>query len=162
MISEIHDLLASPVAALLREGTRKGARFWADADDTLVIEPETAILGSLRRKILDRESEAVEVHHLITRIKDRLAVVLGAMQAADECGARYAVLPNGELAVYTVRAPLPSELWHALHGWRQEIADGLRFLGAPGPVRAEWHRTCPTSSSSTRANWPRSCGPRKA
>jgi hypothetical protein len=60
--------------------------------------------------------------------------MLEVMTAADECGARYAILSNGELAIYTVRSALPPDLWHALHSWRQDIALGMAVLGIEGPV----------------------------
>jgi hypothetical protein len=66
---------------------------------------------------------------------------------------RYAILPNGELAIYTVRSPLPPDLWHALHGSypRRGAHDGqgrrlqrsqhaaipalVTRLGGPGPAK---------------------------
>jgi hypothetical protein len=81
---ELHDLrhlLASPVAKLLREGTSHGAKFCVDDGDTLVIEPESAVPEKLRKKLFDREPEAIAALRLISRIKDRLAAVLETMQS---------------------------------------------------------------------------------
>jgi hypothetical protein len=130
----IQRLLTSEAASLLREVTRQGASFRADAEGSLVIEPETALLGNLREKLFDREPEAVEVINLLSIIKNWLDVILGVMREADEVGTRYARLVNGELAIYSIRAPLPHDLWYRLHELRQEISDGLALLGVIGPV----------------------------
>ena len=126
-------MLASPAAKLLRDAHRLGAKFDIDGD-ALVIVPETAIPESLRQKLFACEQEAVESLRGLIDTRDMLRAMITALEDADQFGARYAILPNGELAIYTVRAPLPPNLWHELHGFRREIASAMETLGVVGPV----------------------------
>jgi hypothetical protein len=100
----------------------------------LVIEPETAIPESLRRKLFACEKEAVDALRGLIETRDLLRAIIAAMEDADQFGARYAIFPNAELAIYTVRAPLPPNLWHELHGFRLELA------GANGNTWRRWPR----------------------